>query len=514
MPNRPNRHWATALLWGIAILVVVLPARAVNAQIEPLHGLDEYIEAGMADWQIPGLAVAVVHHDSVVFIGGYGVREVGTDDWVDSHTLFALASCTKAFTATALGMLAGEGAIGWDDHVNGYLPGFQLYDPWVTRNVTIRDLLSHRTGYPGWAADHLWQGSDRDTDDILRQFRYQKPAGGFRARYGYSNVMYIAAGEIIPAVTGESWQRFVTARLLEPLGMDESTLSVDALEGRDNVATPHIGIDGEPTPVAWYDLANVAPAMALNSSASDMAAWLRFNLGHGVLDGDTLVSPRIIEDMQTPQIWYEGPADGIGLEDRSFSAYGLGWDLFDYHGRKAVRHSGSVDGMGSLITMIPGSELGVVVLTNMIPSQFPLALSNHIIDAVLGDPGYDWNANLLQQRAKERKTAKKKEWYWEESRDAKAKRSLPMDAYLGEYFDTLSGSATVTKEDKGLVFRYNAKYIGDLTHWQHDIYLVAWRDPYVRLWAGRFLIFVPDGKGGIGTLRVAFDNEIQFSKRH
>jgi CubicO group peptidase (beta-lactamase class C family) len=494
--------------------VVLVPFRAVTAQLEPLHGLDEYIEAGMEAWQIPGLAVAVVHHDSVVFIGGYGVRTVGGDDPVDGHTLFAVASCTKAFTATALGILAAEGVIRWDDPVNGYLPGFQLYDPWVTRHVTIRDLLSHRAGYPGWAADHLWQGSDRDTEDILHQFRYQKPAGDFRASYGYSNVMYVAAGEIIPAVVGESWQRFVTARLLEPLGMDESTLSVDALEARDNVATPHIEIRGKPKPVAWYDLANVAPAMALNSNAVDMAAWLRLHLGHGVFDGDTLVSPRIIEDLQTPQVWHEGSPDLADLEDRSFSAYGLGWDLYDYHGRKAVRHSGSVDGMESLITMIPGSDLGVVVLTNMVPSKFPMALSNHIIDAILGDRGPDWNATLLQQHAEERKKAKQEEWYWEQSRDKKAKRSLPLDEYLGEYFDTLSGTATVTEEDEGLVFRYNAKYIGDLTHWQHDVYRVAWRDPYVRLWAGRFLIFVPDGKGRIGMLRVAFDNEVQFSKLH
>ncbi|MCZ6756535.1 MAG: serine hydrolase [Gemmatimonadetes bacterium] len=514
MPNRPDRHWARVLLWSTAILVALLPFRAVAAQIESLHGLDEFIEIGMEEWQIPGLAVAVVRHDSVLFLDGYGVRTVGTDDPVDGQTLFAVASCTKAFTATALGILVSEGVVGWDDPVNGYLPGFQLYDPWVTRHLTIRDLLSHRTGYAGWAADHLWQGSELDADEILRRFRYQEPAGGFRARYGYSNIMYLAAGEIIPAVTGESWHSFVTERLLEPLGMYQSTLSVDGLGERDNVATPHIEIHGEPEPVAWYDLDNVAPAMALNSNASDMAAWLRLHLAHGVFDGDTLVSPRIIEDMQTPQIWYQDPMDAIELEDRSFNAYGLGWDLFDYHGRKAVRHSGSVDGMGSLITMIPGSNLGVVVLTNMIPGQFPLALSNHIIDAVLGDAGPDWNAKLLQQRADSRKKEKQERWYWDKARDKRAKRSLPLDQYLGEYFDSLSGAATVTEEDGGLVFRYNDKYIGDLTHWQHDIYRVAWRDPYVRLWAGRFLIFIPNGKGAIGMLRVAFDNEIQFTKRH
>ncbi|MEE8478330.1 MAG: serine hydrolase [Gemmatimonadales bacterium] len=514
MTNRPNRHRAPGLLWGAAALVGLLPFRGVAAQIESLHGLDEFIEAGMDEWQIPGLAVAVVQDDSVVFMDGYGVRTLGTDDPVNWHTLFAVASCTKAFTATALGILAGEGAIRWDDRVVDYLPWFQLYDPWVTRHVTIRDLLSHRTGYAGWAADHLWQGSELDADEILHRFRYQKPAADFRAEYGYSNIMYLAAGKIISTVTGVSWHSFVTERLLEPLGMNQSTLSVDQLGERDNVATPHIEISGKPEPVAWYDLGNVAPAMALNSSAADMAAWLRLHLGHGVFDGDTLVSPRIIEDMQTPQIWYEGPSEATGLEDRSFSAYGLGWDLYDYHGRKAVRHSGSVDGMGSLITMIPGSNLGVVVLTNMIPGQFPVALSNHIIDAVLGDAGPDWNAKLLQQRADDRKKEKQEEWYWEKSRDENAKRSLPLDQYVGEYFDSLSGAATVTKKGKRLVFHYNDKYLGDLIHWQHDLYRIAWRDPYVRLWAGRFLIFVPDGKGGIGTLRVVFDNEIQFAKRH
>lgn len=490
-----------------------MPSGAAAAQMEPLHGLDEYIEAGMEAWQVPGLAVAVVYRDSVAFIGGYGVKTVGTDDRVDGHTVFAVASCTKAFTATALGILASEGAIGWDDRVNDYLPGFQLYDPWVTRQVTIRDLLSHRTGYPGWAADHLWQGSNNDPSEILRQFRYQKPAGDFRSSYGYSNIMYLAAGQIIAAVTGESWHEFVTTRLLDPLGMDGSTLSIEELEERDNVATPHMEIRGQPAPIEWYDLANVAPAMALNSNAADMAAWLRLHLGHGIFDGDTLVSPRMIQDMHTPQIWYEGPSDLIELEDRSFSAYGLGWDLYDYHGRKAVRHSGSVDGMGSLITMIPESDLGVVVLTNVVPSQFTVALSNHILDAVMGEPSPDWNAKLLERRAELRKKEKQEEWYWKKSRDQKAKRSLPIDEYLGEYFDSLSGTATVTEEDEGLVFRYNDKYVGDLTHWRHDIYLVAWRDPYVRLWAGRSLIFAPDGKGNIGTLRVVFDNEIQFSKR-
>ena len=188
--------------------------------------------------------------------------------------------------------------------------------------------------------------------------------------------------------------------------------------------------------------------------------------------------------------------------------------MYDYRGRTAVRHSGSIDGMVSLITMLPEEDVGVVVLTNMVPTNFPTALTNHLVDLLLDVPGRDWNADFLDLRRKYRKKLKQEEWYWEKARDVNAKRSLPLQKYLGEYLDSLSGTATVSKEHGELVFRYNDKYVGDLNHWQHDVYRVSWRDPYVRIWAGQFLVFVPDGKGGIGSLRVVFDNEIEFTQQH
>jgi CubicO group peptidase (beta-lactamase class C family) len=494
-----------------AVLATALAPAPAAAQFDPLDGLDHFILSGMEDWGVPGLAIAVVRNDSVVYLEGFGTRRLGKDAPVTPHTLFAVSSCTKAVTATALALLVQQGKLDWDDPVSRYLPSFALYDPWVTRHLTVRDLLSHRTGYAGWAADHLWQGSTLTPEEILHRFRYQQPVHGFRSAYGYSNIMYIAAGQLFPAIVGEDWASFVTHRLLEPLGMEESTLSITALEKPPDVAVPHIAIEGAVKPVARYDPWNAAPAMGMNTSATDMATWLRFNLANGVFEGDTLVQPKVMAALWQPQIWWEGPGDA-GLEERRFSAYGLGWDVFDYQGRTVLRHSGSIDGMVSLVTMVPEENLGIVVMTNLVPSEFPTVVTNHVMDRVAGLPTHDWNELFLERRDEDLSKLRQEEWYWEKARDKKAKRTLPLDAYVGEYHDSLSGWARVTRENGGLVFHYNDKYVADLTHWQHDVYMVRWRDPYVRLWAGRTLLFVPDGKGRIGALKVAFDNEIEFTK--
>ncbi len=513
MRNRPITPWGVWLGLLVATILPIARPDAVFAQAGRLATLDKFVKTGMKAWDVPGLALAIVKDDSLVLVRGYGVRELGSEQPVDGHTLFAVASCTKAFTAAALGILVSEGKLRWDDPVSDFLPDFELYDPWVTRQLTIRDLLSHRTGYPGWAADHLWQGSDYDRAEILHRFRYQRPEGGFRSDYGYSNIMYLAAGEIIPVVANQSWGTFVTKRLLHPLGMRESTVTIHELEKRENVAAPHMAIDGELTPLAHFDPWNVAPAMALNSSAIDMAQWLRLHLAEGVLEGDTILAPSVVADMQTPQIWWDGPGAVAKLEQRTFSAYGLAWDLYDYHGRKVVRHDGSIDGMTSLLTMVPEEGFGVVVLTNKVPNQLAEAIVHQVMDAYLDIADRDWNAALLEKRAEERKAEKEYAWRWEEARTKGTKPTLPRSRYLGESVDQLSGTATITKKKDHLVFRYNAKYVGDLEHWQYDVYRIRWRDPYVTTWAGQFLRFIPDGEGGIGSLLVRFDNEIEFHKR-
>ncbi|MFB0515052.1 MAG: serine hydrolase domain-containing protein, partial [Candidatus Neomarinimicrobiota bacterium] len=270
----------------VLLLASIVPA---HAQVDPLSGLDSYITRAMEDWELPGLAIAIVKDDEVVFARGYGVRELGQPDPVDEHTLFAVASHTKAFTATALAMLVQQGQLSWDDRVIDHMPQFRLYDPTTTREMTVRDLLTHRQGYQTWAGDLLWWGSKLNRQEVLHRLQYLIPDYSFRGRYGYNNMMYVAAGELIPILTDTSWADFVTERLLRSLGMTHSTLTVRDLPERGNVATPHTRVEGKLVPIPYRNIDNTAPAGALNSSAIEMAHWLRFQLAGGRYDGVQLV---------------------------------------------------------------------------------------------------------------------------------------------------------------------------------------------------------------------------------
>ncbi len=233
----------------------------------------------MLTWEVPGVALAIIKDGIVVKSRGYGVREIGQNTPVDEHTIFAVASNTKSFTATALAMLVDAGKLSWDDPIIDPMPEFALYDAYVTRHITTRDFLAHRSGLAGYAADHLWQGSSYSRQEIIQRIRYQIPAGEFRVHFGYSNVLYLAAGQLTEAVAGIPWDDFIRNRILDPLGMTESTTSVPSLENEDNLAIPHIKIDGAVQTVPRYDTRNVAPAAGLNTSVRDMSSFT-FELGY------------------------------------------------------------------------------------------------------------------------------------------------------------------------------------------------------------------------------------------
>ena len=242
-----------------------------------LEGLDAAVEQALQDWQMPGLALAIVKDDAVVLSKGYGVRELGQSVPVDERTVFAIGSVTKAFTAAALGMLVDEGKIGWDDPVTAHLPDFQLYDPYVTREITLRDLLTHRSGLP--RGDLIWIGSDFDRAEILRRVRYLPPRWSFRSHYGYQNILYLAAGQVVAAATGRSWDAFIRERIFAPLGMIDSSTSVTALADAGNVAAPHADVDGQIGPVPYRNIDCIAPAGAINANVVEMTQWIRTAAG-------------------------------------------------------------------------------------------------------------------------------------------------------------------------------------------------------------------------------------------
>ncbi|MCI0387219.1 MAG: beta-lactamase family protein [Acidobacteria bacterium] len=276
----------------LALLFVLLLALSVSfnvaAQDAPLQGFDDYVSKAMKDWEVPGVAIAVVKDDKVVFAKGYGVRELGKSTPVNERTIFAIGSSSKAFTAAALAVLVDEGKIKWDDPVTKHLPSFELYDAYAAKEMTVRDLLCHRSGLA--RGDMMWYGSDFNREEILRRTRHLKPSWSFRSQFGYQNLMYLAAGQIVQAVTGKSWDDFVRERLFKPLGMAASSTSTKDLRSSDNVATPHGKIDEKVMPITWRNIDNIAPAGSINSNVVEVAAWVRLQLNQGSFAGQRMLS--------------------------------------------------------------------------------------------------------------------------------------------------------------------------------------------------------------------------------
>ena len=288
----------------VVLLVTPLPALA-QAGIDNLKEIDAYATKAMQDWQVPGFAMAIVKDDSVVLARGYGVRQLGKPEPVDAHTLFAIASNSKAFTSAALAILVDEGKINWDDPVTKYLPWFQLYDPYVSREMKVRDLLCHRSGLATFGGDLLWYASSYDRNEVIRRVRYLKPVSSFRSRYGYQNIMFSAAGQIIPAVTGKSWDDFIKERFFAPLGMTSSNTSIAAFTSTSNVATPHNEYEGQIRVIRYMNVDNVGAAAAINSCVADLAQWLRLQLGRGTCEGKVFFSAARSREMWAPQIMFQ-----------------------------------------------------------------------------------------------------------------------------------------------------------------------------------------------------------------
>ena len=488
---------------GRSLLVAVLAAAPLAAQRpatlpRPLRGLDVYVTAALRTWDVPGLAVAVVKDDSVVWARGFGVRRLGDTARVTERTLFAIASCTKAFTATALAMLVDSGKLSWDDPVAKYLPAFQLFDPYVTRELAVRDLLSHRSGLA--RGDGLWWATPYDRDEVLRRIRFLRPSWSFRSHYGYQNIMFLAAGQIVPAVAAQSWDAFIRRRIFTPLGMTASNTSVTQLPAGGDIATPHEHFSGTLRAVAWRNVDNVGPAGSINSNVIDMAQWVRLQLGNGVYRGQRLLSEAVIKEMHSPQTVI--PLDSITERLRPsthFQAYGLGWALSDYRGRKLVSHSGALDGMRSIVMLVPEERLGIVVLSNGGEASRLLtaAVALRVVDSYLGVPIGDWSADFLQVyrngQARDRADQAKQD----SAHVSGTKPSLDLARYAGSYRNEMYGDVTVTADSGRLVLGFGPFLVADLAHWHFDTFKATWRDAE----AGTDLVtFVLDADGKVDHL--------------
>ena len=491
--------------WAVVVLGLFAPVSVRNAFAQsgqassPPEDLDAYVARAMKTFDVPGIAVAIVKEGKVVITKGYGVRKMGAAVGVDENTLFGIGSNTKAFTAAALATLVDEGKIGWDDPVYERLPGFQMYDPYVSHEMTIRDLLCHRSGMGLGEGDLLfWPHTTYTREDIIYRLRFMKPASSFRSHYAYDNLLYIAAGQILPAVTGKSWEDNIRERILLPLGMKTTTLSNAAFKPGDDYAWPHSKVDGKLQPIDFVNLDNGGPAGSINSSVAEMAKWMLLQLNRGkFVDSDArLFSEKQSREMWSPQTILptgERPGPLAGLR-ANFADYGLGWGLRDYHGRKLVGHSGGVAGFVTRVLLVPGENLGVVVLTNAEEGGAFQSIVFHVVDHYLGLPKTDWIAAFKAAEEQGQKEAEETLKKQAASRASDSKPSLALEKYAGVYRDAWYGPVTISMEGGKLMFRldHTPKAVGEMQHWQFDTFKVHWRDRTIE---DAFVTFAlkPDG---------------------
>ena len=459
-----KRLLALALVW----LVLTSASQA------PVADVDAFVQRTMTTFQVPGLSLAIVKDGKVAVARGYGVRKFGDVAPVDARTMFGIASNTKVFTATALGILVDEGKVRWDSPVIDYLPWFQMSDPYVTREMTVRDLLVHRSGLGLGAGDLLWwPASTYNRREIARRLRYLPLATSFRSAYAYDNVLYLVAGEVNEAVSGQSWEDFVQTRILAKVGMTTSNVRHSDANKGGNVATPHALIEGRVQPIAPFDSDNTNPAGGINSNAQDMAKWLLVQLADGQLgDGTALIKPataRQIGMLVTPIPIGQGAPELRDLRP-NFNGYALGLAVRDYRGRKLLTHTGGLPGYVSKVAMIPDARLGIAILTNQESTAAFEAIASHILDAYLGAPATDWVA--AWQAIEKRGAATAAATAPLAAGSGQSTPSLPFASYAGKYRDPWYGDMTITAESTGLAIRFDRtpQLSGTLVHAQHDTF--------------------------------------------
>jgi CubicO group peptidase (beta-lactamase class C family) len=491
---------------GLLLLAFVVAPALAAAPSAPaqLPGLDAYVQQVMHDWHVPGLAIAIVKDGKVVLARGYGVSTLGKPGKVDADTLFDIASNTKAFTVAALGTLVASGKLTWDTPVVDVLKDFRLSGAYVTRNTTLRDLLTHRTGYcdPG-----MWYTSDPLT--VLQRVRYQKPDHGFRTTFCYNNIQYDAAGRFIPAITGQSWHTYVATHLFQPLGMDRTVTTEAALEKSTDVATPHGMVDDKLVAIHrfWPYETDVLPADgAIWSSVNDMSHWLEMLLAAGQYDGKTVLDSGIVRTMETPQMLI-APGPWIGntirkwMPDGSFYSYGLGLFMQDDDGHTLAWHAGDDNGMASAVALVPDAHLGIVVLSNMDHANARFAIVARVLQDMLGLPPHDIEPALLAGRRKSEAEDAASEKQLAETRVPGSKPPLPLADYAGTYTDKLDGTAHVALEHGHLVLRLdNPDFTGDLEPWHDNTFRVTWR---YRFYGDDYATFDVDALGH--PTRLAFE---------
>jgi CubicO group peptidase (beta-lactamase class C family) len=471
----------------------------------PLPEFETFVRQVLEQWHIPGLAAAIVKEGRTILCQGFGMRNILGGLPVTGDTLFPIASCSKAFTALAMGMLVEEGRLDWDAPVREVLPEFRLYDEVASQRITPRDLLCHRSGLPGY--DMLWYASNFSRQEILRRLRYLEPTCDMRTRFQYQNLMYIVAGLLIERVTGQSWESFVGERIFKPLGMRRSGFSTVQLQEDPDHSRPYFYRQGEIIEIPFFEAdgekSTTGGAGGIVSCASDLARWLLFQLQDGSLGDTRLVSPGILQQVRLPHIFIEDP-DGQARYGFEFTSYGMGWSLHMHKGQVLVAHDGIADGFSSFVALMPRHSLGVALLSNadFSSTNFNYALgviAYTLFDRLLCLEPTDWNS--LEKAHYDEILAYIASPPAQTERKLNAPPSHPLEAYLGDYVHPGYGTVSVLRREQGLSVSLNGKLTYPLEHDQYDIFDVVDQ----RFGRPEKVCFFTNIEGNIGSFSIRMD---------
>lgn len=483
----------------LLLLFVVVIGNSQN-QNQIVQELDTYIEQARKQWEVPGLSVAIVKGGEVILSKGYGVRSLASTERVDENTIFSIGSTTKAMVAAAMGMLVDEGLVSWDDKVMKYLPDFQLYDPYASRELRVKDLFTHNAGLGN--ADMLWYYNDLPSDKILKRMRMLKPAYPFRGGYTYQNIMYLAAGKLIATVSGKPWAEFMQERIFSPLEMSNTYPTLLISQQEQNRSIPHHHIEDTITPIEDCSADPIAPAGAIWSSVNDMAKWMQFLLDTGKVNNQSLLDFETYQELFKPQIVIPKAQfyPTTTLTNPTWTTYGLGWFQHDYHGLALQFHTGSLPGTVAIIGLVPELDLGVYMLGNLDHAEVRHAILYQVIDAFRGEMDKDWSTDFknLYDQLGARQRMQRKELML--ARHNKTKMSKDISSYSGIYFDPFWGEVEVIEYKKTLELRTSSQLSAILEHWHYDTFNAKWS----RKWMGDTLISfgLAEMDGEIATLKI------------
>ena len=468
--------------------------------------LDIYVEHALEQWQIPGAAVLVVSDGKIVVAKGYGVKELGSTDKIDANTLFMIGSNTKAFTGTALALLEHEQKLKLDDKVIKYLPDFKMKDEWITKELNLIDIVSHRMGMETFQGDFMYWTSDLTSDEVLEKFGKLTPLYNFRTKYGYTNAGYAIAGKVIEKISGLKWKDYLKEKLFLPLKMNRTTaLSTDYFES-ENIAKPHTYVEGEMSLIPFQNIDNLAPCGSIGSSINDISHWIIAQLDSGRYDGENVIPYNVIERTRYPQTIVRKSRHPFNQSN--FTLYGLGWSLEDYEGKEIVSHTGGVNGFVTSVTLVPSENLGIVVLTNNDQNAFFQMLKWEIIDAYLGLPYRNYNDFVFQRAIKQKEENDHHVLALKDSSNMNIKPEFDLYEVAGRYINDIYGYADLIQKENYLemILQHHSRMKGKLEYIGNNRFLCTYSDPTYGIRVFPFEI----ENGIVKSFDLYVDNFIEF----